>query len=52
MAKMSIHDLQSAGSELFQDCESYLKELVDADLQVQGGMLCTYPWILFTIIEI
>ncbi|MBC1236967.1 hypothetical protein VF14_33350 [Nostoc linckia z18] len=38
MATIKIHDLSPAGSELFQDSESFLNELTDAELGVHGGL--------------
>ncbi|MDZ8186038.1 MAG: hypothetical protein RMX96_14445 [Nostoc sp. ChiSLP02] len=55
MATIKIHDLSPAGSELFQDSESFLNELTDAELGVHGGraaesvtvtitLTVTYSW--------
>lgn len=41
MATIKINNLNPAGSELFSDSESYLQELSDADLNVQGGLIWT-----------
>ncbi|MBD2676198.1 MULTISPECIES: hypothetical protein [Nostoc] len=38
MATIKIHDLSPAGSELFQDSESFLNELTDEELGVHGGL--------------
>ncbi|BAY76950.1 hypothetical protein NSTC745_06970 [Nostoc sp. DSM 114161] len=38
MATIKIHDLSPAGSELFQDSESFLNELTDEELGVNGGL--------------
>lgn len=37
MASITIFDLNPTGSELFFDSESYLKELSEAELAIQGG---------------
>ncbi|MDZ8241874.1 MAG: hypothetical protein RMZ69_32855 [Nostoc sp. ChiQUE01a] len=37
MATIKIHDLSPAGSELFHDSESFLNELTDEELGVNGG---------------
>jgi hypothetical protein len=37
MAMIQINNLNPTGSDLFSDDESYLKELLDSDLDVQGG---------------
>ncbi|MBC1236968.1 hypothetical protein VF14_33345 [Nostoc linckia z18] len=37
MATIKIHDLSPAGSDLFQDSESFLNELTDEELGVHGG---------------
>jgi hypothetical protein len=54
MATIKIHDLNPAGSELFQDSESFLNELTDAELGLQGGFKTqsfTYCWpITWTIL--
>ncbi|MEH2072417.1 MAG: hypothetical protein V7K47_30425 [Nostoc sp.] len=47
MATIKIDDLSLAGSELFQDSESFLNELTDAELGVYGGFKTesfTYCW--------
>ncbi|MDZ8109386.1 MAG: hypothetical protein RM338_27675 [Nostoc sp. DedQUE12a] len=38
MATIKIDDLSPAGSELFQDSESFLNELTDEELGVNGGL--------------
>ncbi|MFN6562229.1 MAG: hypothetical protein RMY28_020890 [Nostoc sp. ChiSLP01] len=38
MATIKIHDLSPAGSELFQDSETFLNELTDEELGVNGGL--------------
>lgn len=38
MASIQIHTLNPAGSDLFADDESYLKELTDSEMEVQGGL--------------
>lgn len=38
MASIKVHDLNPvAGAELFRDSESFLNELTDEELGVQGG---------------
>ncbi|TAE59462.1 MAG: hypothetical protein EAZ87_09590 [Nostocales cyanobacterium] len=38
MANIKLHELSVAGSELFQDSESFLNEMNDSDgILVQGG---------------
>jgi hypothetical protein len=37
MANIKISELQPAGSELFQDSESFLQELNDREMDVFGG---------------
>ena len=37
MANIKIHDLRPTGSELFHDSETFLNELTDEDLGVEGG---------------
>lgn len=44
MANIAISDLRPAGSELFMDSESFIKELTDVELNsTQGGIT---PWIV------
>lgn len=38
MATIQINALNPAGSDLFADDESYLKELTDAEMDIQGGL--------------
>lgn len=38
MASIIISNLHPAGSDLFSDSESYLKELSEEDLGIQGGI--------------
>lgn len=38
MATININTLNPAGSDLFADTESYLKELSESELNVQGGL--------------
>ncbi len=40
MAVIKIDNLSVPGTELFADDESYMKELSEPELQIQGG----YPW--------
>ncbi|MBD2452023.1 hypothetical protein H6G76_33915 [Nostoc sp. FACHB-152] len=39
MTRITIYDLNPTGSELFSDSESYLKELSEAELAIQGGII-------------
>ncbi len=39
MASININNLNSIGSDLLVDTESYLQELSESELSVQGGML-------------
>ncbi|WP_414570463.1 hypothetical protein [Nostoc sp. CCY 9925] len=39
MANIKINNLSPAGSELFQDSESFLNELTDAELGTRGGII-------------
>lgn len=39
MATIQINALNPAGSDLFADNESYLKELSDSEMNVQGGIV-------------
>lgn len=41
MATIQINALNPAGSDLFTDSESYLKELTDAELNTKGGLFLT-----------
>jgi hypothetical protein len=38
MSSITISNLDSAGSDLLFDSESYLKELSEDDLSIQGGI--------------
>lgn len=38
MATIQINALNPAGSDLFVDDESYLKELTDAEMTIEGGV--------------
>ena len=38
MATIQINALTPAGSDLFADNESYLKELTDAEMSIEGGV--------------
>ena len=51
MATIQINSLTPAGSDLFSDDESYLKELSDSDLNAQGGVAASTIWIeaIYTI---
>jgi lactobin A/cerein 7B family class IIb bacteriocin len=39
MATIKIHNLNAAGSELFNDSESYLNELTDEEMNMTNGGL-------------
>jgi hypothetical protein len=39
MASIKISELRPAGSELFQDSESFLNELNEQEMMVSGGQL-------------
>lgn len=39
MAMIQINNINPAGSDLFTDEESYLKELSDSEMNVQGGFV-------------
>jgi hypothetical protein len=40
MASIKIHDLRPAGSELFNDSESFLNELSEGEIStVEGGLI-------------
>lgn len=41
MATININALNPAGSDLFADNESYLKDLSEAELNQQGGLIWT-----------
>ncbi|MEH2072416.1 MAG: hypothetical protein V7K47_30420 [Nostoc sp.] len=49
MATIKIHDLSPAGSELFQDSESFLNELTDEELTVHGGLRAASITITVTV---
>jgi len=38
MANIAISDLRPTGSDLFFDSESYMKDLSDGELDIQGGV--------------
>lgn len=38
MANIAISDLRPTGSDLFFDSESYMKDLSDGELNIQGGI--------------
>jgi hypothetical protein len=44
MATINVNDLNSIGSDLFADSESYLQELSDLDLNIQGGGVNPTLW--------
>ena len=39
MASIKISELRPAGSELFSDSESYISELSEGELDIQGGFM-------------
>ncbi len=41
MANITISNLHPAGSDLFSDSESYLSQLSEAELNIQGGLMST-----------
>lgn len=49
MATIDIHNLNPVGSELFSDSETYLKELSNDEVKIQGGYVPpeTEPWITY-----
>ena len=38
MANIAIRDLQPAGADLFSDSESYMRDLSDTELALEGGV--------------
>lgn len=42
MANIKVSDLHPAGFNLFSDSESYMRELSDAELVIQGGGILTW----------
>ncbi|MFB2978650.1 hypothetical protein [Microseira sp. BLCC-F43] len=50
MTAITISDLHPAGSDLFLDSESFLSDLSDSELQIQGGLF--YPTITTPVITI
>lgn len=38
MANIAISDLHPTGYDLFSDSESYMKDLSDGELDIQGGV--------------
>jgi len=48
MANIAISNLSPSGFDLFNDSESYLQELSEQELSVQGGLMIT-PTITLTI---
>ncbi len=43
MSSITISNLHPTGSDLFSDSESYLKELSESELDVQGGIWPILP---------
>lgn len=41
MANIAISNLQPAGFNLFSDSESYLSQLSEQELKIQGGLMST-----------
>ena len=39
MASINISELRPVGSDLFSDSESYISELSEGELGIQGGLL-------------
>lgn len=50
MTTIQINNLNSIGSELFADQESYLQDLHESELSTQGGLYSGYT-ILTTILH-
>lgn len=52
MATININTLNSVGSDLFADTESYLQDLSESELNAQGGVAASTIWmeVLTTII--
>ncbi|QLE55856.1 hypothetical protein [Nostoc sp. TCL26-01] len=44
MAAIAIADLRPAGSELLYDCESFMDELSEGELSIQGGITPSAFW--------
>ncbi|MEQ9481500.1 hypothetical protein [Coleofasciculus sp. F4-SAH-05] len=38
MSTITIYDLRPTGSELFSDSESYMKDLTEEEIDIQGGL--------------
>lgn len=47
MAKIAILNLPFAGSDLFNDSESFMQELSESELDVQGGL---FPFLSLPVI--
>ncbi|MCU0536236.1 MAG: hypothetical protein MUD14_20305 [Hydrococcus sp. Prado102] len=41
MANITISNLNPVGSELFSDSESYLNQISEEELKIQGGLMST-----------
>ena len=39
MAKIKVNDIKLAGADLFEDAESFIRDLEDNDLELTGGLL-------------
>lgn len=50
MTAIKISDMHPAGSDLFVDSESFLSDLSDSEIQIQGGLI--YPFITTPVITI
>jgi hypothetical protein len=49
MSNITISELRPAGSELFQDSESFLNELTDREmLEIEGGGISRVFWTTFS----
>ncbi|HBB33686.1 MAG TPA: hypothetical protein DDZ80_29370 [Cyanobacteria bacterium UBA8803] len=49
MANIAISNLSPSGSDLFDDSESYLQELSEQELNLQGGAAISTPFTVTTI---
>lgn len=48
MANITIFNLYYAGSDLFSDAESYMTELSEAELGIQGGLFSSSLTIIYS----
>lgn len=44
MATIKLDDFNPAGSQLFADSETFLQDLSDSDLYMQGGIYLQTTW--------